>query len=134
MVLSLQEKSLQSFNSAKFLFKQPYYPSTVNRAYYSCIQLLFHILFYKQNLDRKKFDNDRKKFHKGSHEWAIYLISNQIQEKHFKDFKWFKDSINAIKEMRVKSDYYDDIINQEMATLSISKADSIINFINLNFK
>lgn len=132
MVNSLEEKSIQSIESAKLLIKQPFYASTVNRAYYSCINIFFHILFSKLGRNNDDFNIERKSINKGSHEYASLLILDEVRKESYKDFKWLQEHIKILKQWRVDADYTDKVITQEIASLSISKAESITNTVKRN--
>ena len=129
------EKSNQSLNSAQILVKNNFYPSTVNRAYYGCIQYLLHILFEKLQYDKVKFYQDVRTQKDGTHGWASKLIEIEMAKKPDKsDYKWFQVKIKEFKKERVAADYYIDIVGQERGVNSINTAKTIINVINKNFK
>ena len=132
MVNSLEEKSIQSLQSATILMNHTYYASTVNRAYYSCINIFFHILFFKLGYKKVDFDAQRRAKKKGSHEYASELILNLIRKKNSEDFKWLQEHIPMLREWRVDADYTESVITQEIASLSISKANSITNSVKQN--
>ena len=129
------EKSTQSLNSAQILVNNSFYPSTVNRAYYACIQYLLHVLFEKLKYDKTKFYQDVRTQKDGTHGWASKLIEIEMAKMQDKeDYKWFQVKIKEFKKERVAADYYIDIVGQERGLKSIGTAKSIINVINKNFK
>lgn len=128
------EKANQSLDSAKFLFKQNYYSSTVNRSYYACFQYLMYILFDKLNKDQAEFYTEVRQRPNGTHSWASKLISIELAKKDDEDYKWFQKEIPEFREKRVEADYYPTVISQSDGTNSITKAETIINLLKKHFK
>ena len=128
------EKSIQSLDSAKFLVKQQYYSSTVNRSYYACFQYLMHILFEKLKKDQAEFYNEVLHRPNGTHTWASKLIGNELAKKDMEDYKWFQRVIPEFREQRVEADYYPTIISPDQGNQSINKAETIINLLKKHFK
>ena len=130
----LLEKSKQSLKVAKLSFDNNYYPSTVNRSYYACLQLMLHILFNKLNKDREEFYNEvRHNPNGGTHIWASKLIGIELIKKDKDDYKWFQKNIPEFREKRVLADYYEDTISYDDGDFSIKRAESVINLLNKNF-
>jgi len=128
------EKSNQSLDSAKYLVKQQYYSSTVNRSYYACFQFLMHILFEKLKKDQAEFYNEVLQRPNGTHTWASKLIGNELARQNIEDYKWFQRVLPEFREKRVKADYYPAVISPDEGELSITRAESIINMLKVNFK
>lgn len=130
----LLEKANQSLESARLLFKQSYYSSTVNRSYYACFQFILHTLFVKLKKDQDEFYNEVRLKPNGTHGWASKLIGNELAKKDLADYKWFQRELPEFKEKRVKADYFPVIISQDDGNQSINKAEAIINVLKKHFK
>ncbi|MBL7767737.1 MAG: HEPN domain-containing protein [Flavipsychrobacter sp.] len=117
------EKSTQNLLTAELLVKNNYYPATVNRAYYSCLQFIFHVLIEKLN---HNFEEINEAPRIGTHAQAQYLIGLALAKLDEKEYKWFQAKFPEIKEQRIKADYHTDSISQEIAHDSINRANAII--------
>ncbi|MEJ7682252.1 MAG: hypothetical protein WKG06_31265 [Segetibacter sp.] len=113
--------------AAEMLIKHSHYSSTVNRAYYSCLQYILHILFEKlgyTHADLSKTPRD------GTHSQAQYLLEMSLVRKvgsNKSDYKWFQEKFPEFKQDRVIADYYSDALNQEKGYNAINTATSIMN-------
>ncbi len=131
----LLEKSKQSFESAKILLKNNYYPSSVSRSYYACFQYILYTLFEKLKKDKEEYYKEVREKPTGTHGWASKLISIDLAKKcSHKDYKWFQENLPLLKKKRIEADYYSDIIKPEDGHDSINKAESLINMLKTNFK
>ncbi|MEO6404542.1 MAG: HEPN domain-containing protein [Ferruginibacter sp.] len=128
------EKSIQSLDSARYLVKQHFYSSTVNRAYYACFQYIMYVLIKKLNRDEKMFHIEAKNSPNGTHTWACKVIGIDLAKKSYNDYKWFQKEIVELREKRVLADYHSAVITPEEGNVSITKAESIINVLKGNFK
>ena len=128
------EKANQSLDSARFLVKQTYYSSTVNRSYYACFQYIMHILFDKLKKDQKEFYNEVLQRPNGTHSWASKLIGNELAKKDMEDYKWFQRVIPEFREQRVIADYYSTVVSPDQGNQSITQAETIINLLKKHFK
>lgn len=130
----LNEKANQSLDSARILFRQNYYSSTVNRSYYAAFQYILHIVFSKLNKDPKEFYNEVQNSKNGTHTWASKLVSIELYKKDKDDYKWFQRELPAFRQARVIADYYPDVITQVSGNDSISKAEAMFNLLKKHFK
>ena len=130
------EKSTQSINSAETLVKEHYYASTVNRAYYSYLQFLMHILFEQLKLDKIKFYKDVQFGNAGgTHIMASNLVCKELvsaKKISNSDYKWFQKTIKEFKQKRNLADYYNDVISQSEGLQSINWSKDLINCIRQN--
>jgi uncharacterized protein (UPF0332 family) len=128
------EKSEQSLESANILVKQSFHSSTVNRAYYACIQFLMHTLFTKLKYDKNQFYVDVRNSSDGTHGWASKLIGIELAKIDMDDFKWFQRTIKEFKKVRVQADYHETVISHQQGYDSITTAKTVINTVKKNFK
>ena len=108
------EKSNQSMLAAEKLKTERFFASTVNRAYYSCIQYILHILIEKLTHTSEEITQTST----GTHVQAQKLLSNSLYQickedrDKLNDYKWFQSKLPELKLARVKADYNSDIITQ----------------------
>ncbi len=127
MIFPFLEKSKQSMLIAEMLIKQNHYSSTVNRAYYSCLQYILHILHEKLGHTQEDLNKTPRN---GTHSQAQYLLEMSLVRKvgsNKKDYKWLQEKFPEFKQDRVIADYYSDALNQEKGYGAINTAHSIIN-------
>jgi hypothetical protein len=121
----LTDKSEINRDAAKRLYDIQYYCSTVHCAYYSCIQLMMHIILYElgwtESTLTTAISNDKRT---GSHEFYINLITKHLIDKKTNrdDRKLFSEEIVNLKKLRTKSDYNNEKIGEPQGRYSISKA------------
>ena len=100
----LLNKSENSLKASELLMNEDFFASSVHCAYYSCIQLMTHILFNIHKVDEKEFENILKDTKGSSHEILQNEITKEFYNKEF-NVKIFKDKFRTIKKLRVISDY-----------------------------
>lgn len=130
MTKPLLEKSMQSMLTAEMLIREQHYSSTVNRAYFACLQYILHILIEKLGHTYQDLKNQPRN---GTHSQAQYLLEMTLVSKDKKDYKWFQEKFPAFKEDRVLADYYGDALNQDFGYQAINKANSIINVLKKHY-
>ena len=129
MTPPLLEKSTQSMLIAKMLVKHNY-SSSINRAYYSCLQYILHILEEKLKHTREEIMNQPSS---GTHGKAQYLLESSLVSRvkqktgNYREYKWFQEQFPALKQERVKADYYGDALNPDRGYAAIRTAEDIIN-------
>ncbi len=127
------ERSSQSLNSAQCLIGNAFYPSTLNRAYYAALQYILYILMDKQNVSRNSIFSREENEGKGSHVRAYNLICEQLEHKHWGDYKGFQRTFLELKKSRNSADYFSNLIKREDCINSIKKANSIIEILKRHF-
>jgi uncharacterized protein (UPF0332 family) len=127
------DKHKESISAAELL-KNSHYSSTVNRAYYGCIQYLLDILFTRLKVKPEDFYNQRVQNREGTHGWASKLIEIELAHVDRVEFKWYQKTFPEFQKLREKADYEDKAISQSESVGSISTANSIINCVNQNIK
>ena len=121
----LINKSEINFGSAQFLQKQDYYCSTVHCAYYSCVQLMRHILVFKIGKTETEIKEEARITKGGSHVYMIDTVFTYLVKINNKDYNTFNTNIVSLKKLRGKSDYEDFMINFDEGRKSIALAESI---------
>ena len=130
MIKPLLEKSKQSMITAELLVKQSLYSSTVNRAYYSCLQFILHILIEKLGHSQEDIN---KAPGSGTHSKAQYLLGLTLVKKNKSDYRWFQEKFPAFKQDRVIADYHPDPLDLNFGYEAITKAKAIINTLNKHY-
>ena len=131
-----KSKSDYNFNAAKLLMRdhQLYAPS-IHCAYYSCIQYMLHIIYFKSpNKVQIDYENLVRNDN-SSHKQAIKIIQLELIDKNKNDdYKRFQKTILELKKSREESDYTRTQITQGKSSHSILLAESILNLLSINFK
>ena len=128
----LLDKSKYSLQASEFLKNEELFASSVHCAYYSCIQLMRHILFNFLNKDENDFDNSQSNNKAGSHQNLLNTIiynfySNNINANSLKND--FKD----IKDLRKNADYKQIVILEKDCKNALNLALKINNTLHQNY-
>lgn len=132
----LQTKSLISIESATILHDKMYYSSSVHCSYYSCVQLMKHILLHvlnktegdlKDKMD--EYNRDNPKFKMGSHEFYIGAIATHLKTNKL-DVVTFTSKIFKLKKDRTDADYLELAIDYDTSRYAIEKATAINKILN----
>jgi len=105
----LLKKSASSLQASGLLKDEEHYASSVHCAYYSCIQLMRHILFNYYNEDETSFDSSENTNSAGSHIFLMNELTKRIPNRNF-DSRNFKNNFRNIKNYRKNADYKQIVI------------------------
>ncbi len=105
----------------------------INCAYYSCIQLMKHILLFTLQKTETEIANEVRNSGEGSHEIMINNINGHLRSNN-KDWKTFNSSINQLKRLRVNADYENIQIDSTTGNNSILLSDSVLKHLKANIK
>ena len=122
----LKSKSEINFTAAKHLLDTTsYFPTVVHSSYYSCIQLIKHILVYKMGISEQELDNKIQNDRRGSHDYMINRIKVHLIELklEWRDF----DKISQLKKLRTEADYKDITIDFSKGRNSVDISLSVLN-------
>lgn len=110
---ALLVKSIDSLKSANFLYEETHYNSSIHCAYYSCFQLLKHIVL--NILNDVDYDFNVKNGRQGSHIYTINKVGNDIAKDpvKFRKNRELKNKIYELKKIRTRADYDLDIISEK---------------------
>src|ERR1700761_6565573 len=128
-------KSESNFNATNKLNLDSFYASSVHCSYYSCIQLMFHILsshFNKTDLEINNESYEGGKLEHGLHNWLINKITKEFGS--YIDSNSFGTTISDLQKLRVKSDYKNKYINDTEADNARNYAYQTISLLKRNFK
>jgi uncharacterized protein (UPF0332 family) len=130
------EKSNQSMLAAEKLKTEHFFASTVNRAYYSCMQYIFHVLTEKLTHTPDEITQTNA----GTHVQAQKLLSNSLYQickddkDKYIDYKWFQSKLPELKLARVKADYNNDVITSDEGHDAIRKANDLISVLKKHYR
>lgn len=124
----LKDKSEFNRKSASLLQDENFHCSAIHCSYYSCIQLMIHLLLFKLNYSEIDLKPDEKL---GSHEKLINILTEYMKEKGM-DWSYFNQNIVELKKLRVKSDYRNSEIISKEGNNSIILADRVTKTLSTN--
>lgn len=123
----LKNKSEINVTVAKLLFDNHYYPSVPHPAYYSCLQLMKHIICNKINIDYRTQEREISSTKGNSHQYYIHKIVDTIAVKQNINLaNEFSRKIKELKVLREEADYDNVLIDSSKAEKSIKKANETI--------
>ncbi len=132
MSTPLNLKSAENLRLANRIIseKNGHYSTCVHSAYYSCVQLMLHILRSDFNKSDEEIDEESEngsKIEGGFHNWIISNINRAffLRDKKYIDSRDFADKITDLKKLRIKADYKNIEINEKKAKRAVENAESI---------
>ena len=137
----LRAKSELNRAAADSLYKSGQHPSAVHCAYYSCVQLMKHIMIHQIGKSEQDIDNeyrqigvDGKRKFGGIHEYLINVLYGVLISKDV-DATTFNSNVLQLKKLRGKSDYSDTFqVDSSISSTSIRLSDIVIKELKKNFK
>ena len=129
----LKNKSELSKAAADLLQRNSFYPSVIHCAYYSCIQLMKHILIATLGKTEAEIAAEVRSSPKGSHEIMINNINKHLKS-NSKDWRTFNSKITQLKRLRVDADYGNIQIDSVKGNDSIILSDEVLRHLKSNVK
>ncbi len=127
----LKNKAEINFEAAKLLQEHYFFAPSVHCSYYSVLQLMKHsvkekigISYEEQKIEIQHLKQKRASA-KGTHEYLIERIGNQIWKIEPKSFNEFDRKIKQLKRFRNCSDYDDKEITYDVSHKALGYADSL---------
>ncbi|MEI6816028.1 MAG: hypothetical protein WCL14_05415 [Bacteroidota bacterium] len=119
---AILNKSESNSKAALSLKQGAFYASSIHCSYYSCIQLMLHIMLYKFKLTQDEIDSNADEKGEGSHVYLINFFTTEI-DKVNANSRNFNTNITTLKRARRKADYKDlEIIESEsFAAIGLSR-------------
>ena len=130
---NLKNKSEINRNAAVLLQSQSLYPSVIHCSYYSCFQLMKHIVLTTLGKTEADIAKEVKNSSNGSHEVMINNITAHLKVNN-KDWRTFSQTIGQLKRLRVSADYENVSIDSVKGSNSISLCDDIIRLLKTNIR
>ena len=129
----LRMKSKINQDAAAHLQNQLYFPPVVHCAYYSCVQLMRHILLFEKGWSDWEMEKERRTSGRlGPHEYLINKISNELEIMNA-DHRTFYKEIDSLKKLHVSADYKNHLINWQISNKAILLSTSITNYLKISF-
>ena len=128
-------KSESNFNATNILNLESFFTSSIHCSYYSCVQLMYHILsshFNKSDFEISDDSFEGATKHKGMHAWIINMITNEIGG--YSDGNQFATIISDLQRLRIKSDYKNKHISDKEADDARNYAVITRQILNRNFR
>lgn len=112
----LENKSNENQAAGLILINQNHFSSSVHCSYYSCIQLMKHILLFSEEKTEEELFSMQKSASQNLHEFLINYFIRQLRENNV--YSLYRDSIGKLGELKVlrnNSDYTETIIDETKA-------------------
>lgn len=122
----LLEKSEKNIEASNLLLQEEYFETSIHCSYYSCIQLMSHILFNVFDINEYDFINSNENKKNGSHNSLLNEITKRFPSQSTNVYE-FKNDFKIIKDYRIKADYRQQNILETDSIKSIDKATKINN-------
>lgn len=125
----LKEKSEVNFKSAELLKLNTCYCAAVHSAYYSCLQMMKHLLFEKAGYNELTLKEEQKRRRQGSSHIVITRLVMKYMKSQSKSARNFNNEILLLKKMRVEADYTQIEVDLPQCEMAISKSILIHNIL-----
>ena len=129
----LKNKSELNRAAADLLQQSSFYPSVIHCAYYSCIQLMKHILIVTLGKTEAEIAAEVRSSPNGSHEIMINNINDHLKA-NLKDWRTFNSKITQLKRLRVAADYENVPIDSVKGNNSIILSDEVLRHLKSNVR
>ena len=130
----LLEKSKQNYNASEILIKNNYHASSVHCSYYSCVQLMIHLLLTKLGYSQETIDEACKIEKKGSHQFAINTLNKKMISMNIRfDSSKFDREIKKLKNFREQADYHEIEIDSDFSNEALTFSKSINQILTKTF-
>jgi len=117
--------------TAEMLLKDKFFAGTVNRAYYSCLQYVLHVLLEKLGHTREDLEKIPRD---GTHNKAQYLLELSLVGKDKGAYKWIQQKLPEFKKERVIADYFGDPLDADRGQTAINMANAIMTTLRTHYK
>jgi hypothetical protein len=130
----LLDKSENSVSAAEFLHQDSFYAPSVHCSYYSCIQLMKHLVinYFEDFENDNDFEYQQRESGKGSHEFLINYIYRKLNEIGG-NCRNFNSIIVQLKRKRIQADYKEILVNESESKWAIEKSLEVNNELKTSF-
>lgn len=133
MSTPLLEKSKESIESAWFLIGEGKNASSIHCSYYSCIQIIRHILLHVHKKTEATIKVESKAFSGGSHEYLIDCVVKDLNKRGYNTSRLYTN-LYLLKRMRTEADYLDINITPVNSNRAFRVADMSRNELITQYK
>lgn len=138
MLSHWKTKSDENLDATNNLIGSGLYSSSVHCAYYSCVQMMYHILSSHFMWNDNKINQDStaggRENNQGLHVWLINTIFKELSAGNSFDANNFQKAIIGLKKTRTKADYKNMIIMDNVASNVQLEAIEALRLLKKNFK
>jgi hypothetical protein len=129
----LKKKSYENQNSAQILLSNNLFSSSIHCSYYSCLQLMKHILF-EEGLTETELKSRQDASRRNLHEFLInHFIEGLRQNNLYRQYRNSIVKLPDLKYLRVNADYKEQEMRESDAQFAIDLANRIssdLKFLN----
>ncbi|PKQ68893.1 hypothetical protein [Raineya orbicola] len=134
---TFKSKYEENLKSGTLLIQKEFYNASVHCFYYACIQLMLHILYYVEKIDKNELNKNQKEtsneIASGFHGWIINKFATLLIPKNTQAAMEFYQWIGELKNIRVKADYKEFKVETKIAGQVKERAFYIIETLKNNF-
>ncbi len=109
----LKKKAEHNYIAAEKLINEHLHSSSVHCSYYSCLQLMKHIVQDFCGISYENQDIEIRNTRSASHEYLKVKIESEIARVDISKKRWFKNTFGDLKQFRVEADYHDIEVNSD---------------------
>ena len=133
--MELKNKSNENLVAANLLIQNGKYASSVHCAYYSCLQLIKHIINKYVGKSYKMQDGEAFHHRKSSHGYLLNEIVKNLNQKNGVNFaNTVRRAFFELKDDRLKADYQNISINKIEAEASYLISNQVQNILKSVYK
>jgi hypothetical protein len=133
----LLDKSEQNKKTALYLITdspQLCYPASVHCCYYSCLQKIIHLFEEYYDLSQTEVKERVRGGKGGSHGYYIKEIGGLLLKSDKRDAFNIRNDLEQLRELRIKADYEDEKITEDMARQAFIYADTVHKILKKHFQ
>lgn len=129
----LKTKYEENIISADLLITNCRFAASVHCSYYGCVQLMKHILISDLGKTESEIDSESEGF--SFHTWLINKIKDElsVRSRSRRVFIDFGQTIAKLKKRRIKSDYRNEQIEEDISRRAQTEAQYIIKILITHF-
>ena len=116
-------KSKENTSAAQLLIDGNHYTSSVHCSYYSCVQVMIHILLYDYGFTQGTLEIEANAKGSGSHVYAKNYLFKKMKDKNKKAIaRDFYKEIGELKNKREKADYEEETISSDLSEEALAQS------------
>ena len=124
----LKDKANENLEASEYLINEEMFSPSIHCSYYSCLQLMRHILFNIYGVIESEYDERPEVKNKGSHVYSINFFRNELHNKKI-SYREFEKKIRDLKLLRKSADYKETIILSKDSAEALKIAIFITNLL-----
>lgn len=124
----LKTKSDENYRSSQILLNQSFFSSSVHCSYYSCVQIMKHILLQIDNKTENDIYEEQRANDNNLHEYLINYFVNKLRDNNL--YSTYRNSIGRLTELKLlrnKADYKEIVISESEAIRANTLSSQILS-------